>query len=434
MAGHTGPHDAIISTSRFLVPANGGPVTPSVSPAWLSDHPTCLPNIAMELTARIGLPILFCLYTPSTSSATAAQAELEEKIIDVQSNPILNRFSIHKSPNGGLRTREVSATPRPNVLLARADRKQLAVGHVRGLWAFIDETKRRMPSDEAFLAEMTPEKFVKYWEGHPLYKWCKAGCPVTVPSAGPDPSSFVMSTSQKYRATSSRGIHLPVLYPSALSVDSLELQDFPLQITAHLGLPLLFSFGAVTPDQDTTEEDAGVFDTPDNPILRLLTISRAPTGYAQRRQHNKLARPVILLRRADGKELIVEHVMMMWIFINEETGKMRGPTHLDVSHLVDYDKFIAKMTPEKFIERWENDGGASVPYSACPVKLGCKSCGKMDEAPLLRCAKCGMVEYCGKECQEVDWALHKTMCCKWSLPRGYSGVLSRAWGKVSSGV
>ncbi|PYH71065.1 zinc finger MYND domain-containing protein [Aspergillus vadensis CBS 113365] len=41
----------------------------------------------------------------------------------------------------------------------------------------------------------------------------------------------------------------------------------------------------------------------------------------------------------------------------------------------------------------------------------CHGCGKKDK-PLLRCAKCGVVTYCDKECQKAGWEEkeHKKMC------------------------
>lgn len=40
-------------------------------------------------------------------------------------------------------------------------------------------------------------------------------------------------------------------------------------------------------------------------------------------------------------------------------------------------------------------------------KMGCEVCGKEDAK---RCAGCGTVAYCGKECQKVGWKEHKRSC------------------------
>jgi hypothetical protein len=39
----------------------------------------------------------------------------------------------------------------------------------------------------------------------------------------------------------------------------------------------------------------------------------------------------------------------------------------------------------------------------------------MKESKALRsCASCGVVSYCGKECQKADWKRHKERCKIWT--------------------
>ena len=40
-------------------------------------------------------------------------------------------------------------------------------------------------------------------------------------------------------------------------------------------------------------------------------------------------------------------------------------------------------------------------------KMSCEGCGKEDAK---RCAGCGSVAYCGKECQKKGWKMHKRLC------------------------
>jgi hypothetical protein len=46
----------------------------------------------------------------------------------------------------------------------------------------------------------------------------------------------------------------------------------------------------------------------------------------------------------------------------------------------------------------------------------CSNCleKKKESKALLRCASCGFVRYCGRECQKTDWKRHKESCKLWS--------------------
>jgi hypothetical protein len=41
----------------------------------------------------------------------------------------------------------------------------------------------------------------------------------------------------------------------------------------------------------------------------------------------------------------------------------------------------------------------------------CSKCGKGDEK-LLKCGRCHAVKYCSRECQKLDWGVHKNICGK----------------------
>ena len=52
-------------------------------------------------------------------------------------------------------------------------------------------------------------------------------------------------------------------------------------------------------------------------------------------------------------------------------------------------------------------------------KVSCEVCGKPDAR---RCAGCGAVGYCGKECQVEGWKAHRRVCRRRSKPkRGEEG-------------
>jgi hypothetical protein len=50
----------------------------------------------------------------------------------------------------------------------------------------------------------------------------------------------------------------------------------------------------------------------------------------------------------------------------------------------------------------------------------CDTCGKMPEdgAKLLKCSRCKLRAYCGKECQAADWPTHKAPCKMVSQSKG----------------
>ncbi|CZT14033.1 uncharacterized protein RCC_00008 [Ramularia collo-cygni] len=75
-------------------------------------------------------------------------------------------------------------------------------------------------------------------------------------------------------------------------------------------------------------------------------------------------------------------------------------------------RFRASMTPEEFVEFWDTDiCKMAHDGMECPVKLGCKACGK-EEGTFSRCGKCEVVKYCDRECQVKDWKVHKQVCNK----------------------
>lgn len=52
-------------------------------------------------------------------------------------------------------------------------------------------------------------------------------------------------------------------------------------------------------------------------------------------------------------------------------------------------------------------------------KMACAVCGK-EEAK--RCAGCGTVAYCGRECQKEGWKKHKRSCMRRKLGQDLQGV------------
>jgi ankyrin repeat protein len=52
----------------------------------------------------------------------------------------------------------------------------------------------------------------------------------------------------------------------------------------------------------------------------------------------------------------------------------------------------------------------------------CSNCLEKKESKALRaCSSCGVVRYCGKECQKIDWKRHKASCKLWSEEKKKKG-------------
>ena len=49
------------------------------------------------------------------------------------------------------------------------------------------------------------------------------------------------------------------------------------------------------------------------------------------------------------------------------------------------------------------------PPSSDGAKKACKHCERGQEK-LYDCARCGLVVYCGKDCQQADWKVHRPLC------------------------
>ena len=52
-------------------------------------------------------------------------------------------------------------------------------------------------------------------------------------------------------------------------------------------------------------------------------------------------------------------------------------------------------------------------------KMSCDVCGQEDGK---RCAGCGSVAYCGRECQREGWKKHKRFCTRRKLGQDLTGL------------
>ena len=76
------------------------------------------------------------------------------------------------------------------------------------------------------------------------------------------------------------------------------------------------------------------------------------------------------------------------------------------------DKLNCEMMARRNIQQAQKEaqkevGGNLDPRMGRELML-CRTCGQIDD--LKKCKGCGIVAYCGKECQKKDWKLHKSVC------------------------
>lgn len=194
-----------------------------------------------------------------------------------------------------------------------------------------------------------------------------------------------------------------------------------LHMTARLGLPLKCRDGGFqaatyghTPEELKAREKFKLVDTHVNLIMRNLSMRVTPGAnlVAFMRLEGDLS-PNLMIGRMDGKNLHAADVYVMWAFVQEQIDKAGLILHYEGDTSVSVpDSFCANMTPEKFVEFWNDpEKCRTVPreHLECPVKLGCRACGK-EGGKLMQCGKCGVVKYCGRDCQRSDWSVHKEVC------------------------
>lgn len=79
-------------------------------------------------------------------------------------------------------------------------------------------------------------------------------------------------------------------------------------------------------------------------------------------------------------------------------------------------EFVIKMSMKqlKSNKGMTTSGVYAVCVNQDTMAVLCLSCGKppAPEKKLLKCSKCMLAHYCGKDCQNADWKEHKKNCCK----------------------
>lgn len=183
-----------------------------------------------------------------------------------------------------------------------------------------------------------------------------------------------------------------------------------LHATARLGLPLYYHVlldwppWAASPPETMNiliqTDDGDLQECSTNKMLHYLSTRTAP-GSAQIRHVSLSGRsaPNILLTRVDGEDLSDEQVKCMLLYL---LFVFQFPAH----------SLHSRLNPEDFAEFWKclqlQDSGFEEDF---PVSLACKACGKED-GKMFKCGKCGVVKYCGADCQKSHWDAHKKVCVK----------------------
>lgn len=185
---------ALMSFSQMVhcqLPIQGRPgnlVFPALRSKSLSNL-LVQPNILLRLTARIGLPLYFCWSIAFQLMASHDDGLLPGGIsfVDHPNNPVLGLFSMRKRPDGVVDRHSVQGIPRPNILLSRADGKELRPDEVALMYYFIRSTMKSVAEmlhlsdvqkSDTFFGKMTPENFANFWNGQEPNLECpvKLGC------------------------------------------------------------------------------------------------------------------------------------------------------------------------------------------------------------------------------------------------------------------
>ncbi|CZT20224.1 uncharacterized protein RCC_06081 [Ramularia collo-cygni] len=202
---------------------------------------------------------------------------------------------------------------------------------------------------------------------------------------------------------------IPEIYPAFASDNAVGAPQTLLHLTARIGLPLFFyCFRDHISFRPTPPANLVSTDISENPIIHHLSPKKTlrPGIYSRRTQGEGAAPPNIMLTRADGKDLTADHVYGLWCFVEHSLGKIKREMP-DISEVHQNELFFSQMTPENFVQFWPK---YNLREEECPVKLGCRTCGKTEGITLSRCGKCGVAKYCDQECQKGDWGLHKKVC------------------------
>lgn len=251
------------------------------------------------------------------------------------------------------------------------------------------------------------------------------------PAVGTPPSSnnhlYILSTSQSWvqGEEEDQVPKQPFIIGYQISTSQLNWNPKPqlLHLTIRLGLPLKYrtrpqDWPAISEDPamiayvtSTAEEGSSLVDTTGNLILQRFSMRPQPGTRIifHRDLPGHAKKPTIVLGRVDGRELLTEHVRVMWNFIDEELTRS-GEREEMIGEAASHAAFFASMTPERFVVFWDwSDVGKGL---ECPVKLVYKGCGMDNAGKMFRCGKCEAVKYCGVECQKEDWGVHRKVCVK----------------------
>jgi hypothetical protein len=102
---------------------------------------------------------------------------------------------------------------------------------------------------------------------------------------------------------------------------------------------------------------------------------------------------------------------MSWLHIVDEpyvnvlTNPVCGNKECEIRERQQIQEMMAQVTGDEQVQRAAKRAGG--PENTIEI-LQCNVCGEAEKT--MRCARCKVVAYCGKEHQKMDWKVHKRFC------------------------
>lgn len=173
------PLNAIFCTNQMRKMENGK-MMPAIFPAGAEQYDLNVGWRLLEVTARIGLPLFYGPIPERESAPPHYILDTKDGGVDIPDNPVISILSSKwLSAESRIINEAFFSMGRPSAMVVRADGKDLDIVQMATLLIFV--TQKLKTASKTFNAEVTPEKFVEFWNAH---SWPGEGgakeCPVTL--------------------------------------------------------------------------------------------------------------------------------------------------------------------------------------------------------------------------------------------------------------